>query len=320
MSDYNPLNPKVRFITIDASHAGQRIDNYLFRVLKGVPKTRVYRAIREGEVRVNKGRIKQDYRLKEEDQVRIPPLRMSEETKLDHPPTWQLEKLKQDIIYEDEELIIINKTAGMAVHGGSGVNFGVIETLRYLRPQTKFLELVHRLDRDTSGCLMIAKKRAALVELHHLLQTQGVEKVYLTLVKGRWQGGRQEIKLALQKNQLSSGERIVKVSDSGKPAVSIFEPVQFFPHATLMKVTLMTGRTHQIRVHAAHVHHPIAGDEKYGDKKFNQLMRTLGLKRLFLHAASLTFYLSDLKKMIAICSCLDKDLLNCLHVLASKTD
>lgn len=310
--------PHAQLITIDESHQGQRIDNFLLSYLKGVPKSRIYRSLRQGEVRVNKKRVKPDYRLNLHDQVRIPPIRMAEKTEITHPPAWQLRLLQQSILYEDDGLIIINKPAGIAVHGGSGINFGIIETLRYMRPEARFLELVHRLDRDTSGCLVIAKKRAILVTLHHLFNTHQIEKVYLTLVKGRWHGGKREIRLPLLKNQLQSGERMVRVSDKGKMAISLFEPVKFFKDATLIKVTLHTGRTHQIRVHAAHLHHPIAADEKYGDKKFNQQMRELGIKRLFLHASSLSFHLPDSKQTISVCACLDKDLLASLKNLEIK--
>lgn len=306
---------QVRMITIDDSHAGQRIDNFLISFLKGVPKSRIYRAIREGEVRVNKKRVKPDYRLALDDIVRIPPIRVAETTQLNQPPQWQQRLLSESFLYEDEGLIILNKPVGMAVHGGSGVNFGVIETLRKIRPQAKFLELVHRLDRDTSGCLMIAKKRSTLVELQELLRNHQIEKVYLTLVRGHWHGGKREIRLPLLKNQMQSGERMVHVSDKGKMAVSWFESVKQFRDTTLLKVTLQTGRTHQIRVHAAHLHHPIVGDEKYGDKKFNQQMRNQGLKRLFLHAASLTFHLPSSGQVIAVCACLDKDLIDGLQKL-----
>jgi 23S rRNA pseudouridine955/2504/2580 synthase len=297
----------VQITQITENHAGQRLDNFLIGHFKGVPKSRLYRALRDGEVRVNKRRAKPDYRLQLNDLVRLPPLRLPEAAELGKASLWQQRLIEQNILSETEGLLIINKPAGMAVHGGSGVNFGVIETLRQLRPKAKFLELVHRLDRDTSGCLMIAKKRSTLVQLHELLQTHQVEKVYLALVKGKWQGGMREINAPLLKNQLQSGERMVRVSEEGKEALSLFEPLQRFKSATLMKVTLKTGRTHQIRVHAAYAGHPLAGDEKYGDKEFNRHMRQLGLKRLFLHAASLTFSLPE-KEQIALCACLDKEL------------
>lgn len=303
-------------VTITDSHAGQRIDNFLITYLKGVPKSRIYRALRNGEVRVNKGRIKANYRLKLDDQVRIPPIRVAEKTEPGRPSEWQLQQMAQNIIHEDTGLIIVNKPAGMAVHGGSGISFGVIETLRFLRPQAKFLELVHRLDRDTSGCLMIAKKRSALTETQDLFRNHQIEKVYLALVAGKWEGGQRKIDAPLLKNVLESGERMVHVNHEGKEAVTIVQPLLKFKNATLLTVFLKTGRTHQIRVHLQHIGHPIAGDEKYGDKEFNKQIRQLGFKRLFLHAASLTFKLPSTAETIALCACLDKELLDCLKKLS----
>lgn len=300
---------KVKILTIDEVYAGQRIDNFLFRYLKGIPKSRIYRSLRQGEVRVNKKRVKPDYRIKENDEIRLPPLKAGEEKPPTIPPPWQLRLIEQSIIFEDEGLVIINKPVGVAVHGGSGINFGVIETLRVLRPKAKFLELVHRLDRDTSGCLMIAKKRGVLTELHELLRAHQVEKVYLALVKGHWRQ-LQRVGVPLLKYELKSGERMVRVSDKGKTAITEFQPMKHFAGATLMKVVLHTGRTHQIRVHAAHVKHPIAGDEKYGDKEFNKKIRQQGLKRLFLHAASLCFRLSSGE--VNVCANLDPNLIQCL--------
>jgi 23S rRNA pseudouridine955/2504/2580 synthase len=312
--DMKPIPQK---IIITEANAGQRIDNYLLAFLKGVPKSRIYRSLRQGEVRVNKHRIKPNYRLNLQDEVRIPPLRIEEAKTPGKPSNWQLQTLKENILYEDEGLLIINKPVGMAVHGGSGINFGVIETLRQLRPDARFLELIHRLDRDTSGCLMIAKKRSTLTKLHELLRTQQVEKVYLTLVCGVWRGEKRKVNLPLLKQQLISGERMVRVSEAGKPSFTIFQPIQRFKNATLVKATLGTGRTHQIRVHAAHIGHPIAGDEKYGDKNFNKQMRESGLKRLFLHAASISFQLPDSEQKIGVCACMEADLINFLRNLSS---
>jgi 23S rRNA pseudouridine955/2504/2580 synthase len=285
--------PKAQTITIDEGSDGQRIDNFLIRVLKGVPKTRIYRILRKGEVRVNKGRIKQTYRLKLGDMVRVPPVRVAEEDgaiKLGDEP---LQRLQQSIIFEDSRFLILNKPSGMAVHGGSGLSFGVIEGLRALRPEAPYLELAHRLDRETSGCLVIAKRRSAL-RGYQLQQVEGnVEKHYVTLVKGQWQGELRKIDVALMKNELRSGERVVRVNPEGKRAISIFSPIKRFKNATLMRVKLITGRTHQIRVHAQHSGHPIAGDPKYGDEPFNREMGALGLKRLFLHAESIRFTLPD---------------------------
>ncbi|MCW8827298.1 MAG: 23S rRNA pseudouridine(955/2504/2580) synthase RluC [Gammaproteobacteria bacterium] len=285
--------PKVQMITVDEGSDGQRIDNYLIKVLKGVPKTRIYRIIRKGEVRVNKGRIKQTYRLKLDDVVRIPPIRMTEAdgpVKVGQEP---LQRLQQSIIFEDSRFLILNKPSGMAVHGGSGLSYGVIEGLRALRPDAPYLELAHRLDRETSGCLVVAKRRSALRGFQMLQQEGGVDKHYVTLLKGEWQGKQRKIDLPLMKNELRSGERVVRVNPQGKQAISIFTPIQKFANATLMRVKLITGRTHQIRVHAQHSGHPIAGDPKYGDEPFNREMATMGLKRLFLHAESIHFTLPD---------------------------
>lgn len=286
-----------QFVEISAMQAGQRIDNYLLSRLKGVPRSLVYRIVRSGEVRVNKGRIKAGYRLQAGDTVRIPPLRLSEEGGTSQPGGQFLERIQSSVLYEDDELLILNKPAGIAVHGGSGVSHGVIEALRVLRPEAPFLELVHRLDRDTSGCLMIAKQRATLLNLHKLLREGGVTKHYLALVKGRWRGKGRIIDAALRKNLLESGERRVKVSEEGKEAQSVFEPVTLYKECSLMQIQLMQGRTHQIRVHAAHAGHPIAGDSKYGDPDFNRYMKGLGLKRMFLHARSVACQLSSGRKV-----------------------
>jgi len=284
---------EVREVEVGEEGAGQRIDNFLLKFLKGVPKSRIYRILRKGEVRVNRGRIKPEYRLKIGDRVRIPPIRMSEEKAPVIPGDRILRLLEQSIIYEDKGLLILNKPSGLAVHGGSGVSFGVIEGLRALRPDAPFLELAHRLDRDTSGCLVIAKKRSTLRAFHELLREGGMDKHYLALVKGRWQGGKRRIDVPLRKNTLKSGERVVKVSEDGKPSLSIFSPVSIYKDCTLMRVKLVTGRTHQVRVHAQHSGHPIAGDDKYGDAVFNRVMSERGLKRLFLHASELRFTLTD---------------------------
>ena len=278
----------VRLVAIDDAHAGQRIDNFLIGQLKGVPKTHVYRLVRKGEVRVNKGRCQPDYRLQMGDIVRIPPVRQRAEAK---PVTTgdvnRFAWLETRILFEDDAFLAIDKPTGLAAHGGSGISVGLIEALRELRPQARFLELVHRLDRETSGCLLIAKKRAALVRLHAMLREEGLDKRYLALVRGVWAGKARRIDVALEKNQLRSGERMVNVSEEGKAASSRFTPRQLYADASLMEIRLFTGRTHQARVHAAHVGHPIAGDGKYGDKAFNDALRVRGLRRLFLHASEL---------------------------------
>ncbi len=280
--------PAVQWVDIAAEQAGQRIDNFLLRTLKGVPKSRIYRLLRKGEVRVNKGRIRAEYRLRAGDRVRIPPVRVAE-VAATVPGSRVLQRLADAIIYEDERLLVLDKPSGMAVHGGSGLNYGIIEGLRALRPQAPYLELVHRLDRETSGCLMIAKKRSELRTLHELLRSGGVQKRYLLLAAGDWSRGPWQVDTALKKNQLSGGERIVRVDPDGKAALTRFRCLETYPGASLVEADLETGRTHQIRVHAAYAGHPLAGDEKYGDPAFNRRMGELGLKRLFLHAHYLAF-------------------------------
>ena len=308
--------PRAVLVDIDEARAGQRIDNFLLTQLKGVPKSHIYRILRKGEVRVNKGRIRANYRLQAGDCVRIPPLRQAEEKPRQNPQAWVLEAVAGSIIYEDPALLAMNKPSGIAVHGGSGVSYGVIEALRVLRPDAHYLELVHRLDRDTSGCLLIAKKRSVLRYLHELLRGDGMAKQYLALVQGQWRGGNKRVELSLQKNTLRSGERIVRVDEEGKQALSIFRPVEVYPAASLMEVVLKTGRTHQIRVHAAASGFPIAGDEKYGDATFNRVMRECGLKRLFLHARSLSFAAMNGEQQIVINAPLPQDLENVLQNLS----
>ena len=286
-------SPVVRLVSIDAGDEGQRLDNYLCRVLKGVPKTRIYRIIRKGEVRVNKKRIGADYRLKEGDSLRIPPVRVAESQGPVSLPSAVAKSLEQAVIYEDNSLIIINKPSGIAVHGGSGLSFGVIEALRQLRPDEKQLELVHRLDRDTSGCLMVAKKRSMLRYLHGQLQGDGVQKVYNALVTGRWPVRKQQVNAPLLKNTLRSGERIVRVHTDGKGSKTRYKVLRRLKESTLVEASPLTGRTHQIRVHCLHAGHAILGDEKYGSNEDNRQFKAVGLKRLFLHAASLEFRLPE---------------------------
>lgn len=301
-------------MTVGEDSGGQRIDNFLLKHLKGVPKSRIYRILRKGEVRVNKGRIKPEYRLKIGDIVRIPPIRVSDRPAPAAPGERIQTLLQQSVLYEDKALLILNKPSGLAVHGGSGVSFGVIEALRAMRPEAHFLELAHRLDRDTSGCLVIAKKRSALRAFQQLLREDGMEKVYLALVKGRWEGGKRGIDAPLRKNTLRSGERMVKVSEDGKPSLSIFTPETIYKDCSLMRVKLVTGRTHQVRVHAQHSGHPIAGDDKYGDADFNRQMAERGLKRLFLHARELRFTLPE-STTIHVEAPLDEQLQAILHKL-----
>ncbi|MGI2323384.1 MULTISPECIES: 23S rRNA pseudouridine(955/2504/2580) synthase RluC [unclassified Methylococcus] len=281
-----PQDPnRHRLIEIDAETAGQRIDNFLFSRLKGVPKSHVYRILRTGQVRINGGRSKAQQRLNEGDVVRIPPLRLAEAPEAGIPTPW----LENRILHEDEDLLVVNKPAGMAVHGGSGLRFGVIEGLRAAREDARFLELVHRLDRDTSGCLLIAKRRSALRQLHEQFRGEGVDKTYLALFSGVWARRRQVVDAPLLKNVLQSGERMVKISSEGKAAITEFRRLEPLSGATLVEARPVTGRTHQIRVHARSLGHPLAGDERYGDPSLNQDFRRRGLKRMFLHAATLAF-------------------------------
>ncbi len=289
MSDKNSApNTAVQWLEIDSDLEGQRIDNFLRTRLKGAPKTLIYRILRKGEVRVNKKRIKPDYRLQGGDLVRVPPLRLSDEKT---PPTVSagfLQVIEQSILFEDADLMIINKPSGLAVHGGSGIKLGLIETVRQMRPDAKFLELVHRLDRDTSGCVMVAKKRSALRFLHEALRSKKITKIYNALVDGKWSARKTKVDSPLQKNELQSGERIVKAHPMGKESLTEFKVLQRFGSvATLVEARPITGRTHQIRVHAQFAGHPIIGDEKYGTDDANKEMKALGIKRLFLHAAEL---------------------------------
>lgn len=284
---------------ITENQAGQRIDNFLIKELKGVPKSHIYRILRTGQVRVNKKRVKPDYRLKADDQVRIPPIRTATKSTTKKPSATFIDLLRSHIIYEDENLLIINKPAGIAAHGGTGINFGVIEILREIYP---YLELVHRLDRETSGCMILAKKRSILTELHALLRDNQIKKTYIALVRGRWPNGKRIVEAPLVKNS------IVRVDENGKPAKTEFRPKQKVANATLIEAIPYTGRMHQIRVHAAYINHPIAGDDKYGDREFNKAMRKKGIKRLFLHAYALEFRLPSTKKTIKVTAELDEKL------------
>ena len=288
MTEGGGTSTGVQLVTVDEANDGQRLDNFLISRLKGVPRTWLYRVLRKGEVRVNKGRSKPAYRLRAGDVVRIPPLRVA--VREPSTVTKNLEQLvEKSICYEDDLMLVINKPSGMAVHGGSGVSHGAIEALRSARPEAPYLELVHRLDRDTSGCLMVAKRRSALIRLQELQRHGGIEKRYLALLAGRIRKGAWRVDAPLKKNTLSGGERVVRVDPEGKVAATRFEVVRRFPEATLVEATLETGRTHQIRVHAAANGTPILGDPKYGDQTLNRRFRELGLRRLFLHAVSLRF-------------------------------
>ena len=266
----------------------QRVDNYLTRLLKGVPKSHVYRILRSGEVRVNSGRVGPEHRLKIGDRLRLPPVQVARREQSANPAGPVQPRFEGRILHEDDALLVIDKAAGMAVHGGSGVSVGVIEQMRRERPDARFLELVHRLDRDTSGVLVLAKKRSALTELHRQLREGGAKKFYTTLVQGRWTDARRSVKLALHKYVLGSGERRVRVQDDGQASHTIFRLKHAWTEFSLLEAELKTGRTHQIRVHLAHLGHPIAGDDKYGDFELNKALGRRGLKRMFLHARQLT--------------------------------
>ena len=279
---------RVQYLEINADQAGQRIDNFLLSRLKGVPKSRVYRLLRKGEVRVNKGRIRPEYRLIEDDVVRVPPIRVSKQSPAS--PGRSLRGiLAESILLETEEFLVINKPFGLAVHGGSGINLGVIESLRAMREPHAYLELAHRLDRDTSGCLLIAKSRRVLKHLQDQMRQRSMDKRYITLVSGRWAKERREVNAPLLKQTVASGERIVRANSEGKPSLTRFKLLKHYANASLLEVKLETGRTHQIRVHCQLVGHPLAGDPKYGNESFNETLRHIGLKRLFLHAAELAF-------------------------------
>jgi 23S rRNA pseudouridine955/2504/2580 synthase len=284
MAANQPQSQKVQFIEISSDQAGQRIDNFLINLEKGVPKSRIYRALRKGEVRVNKGRIKQTYKIQSGDVIRVPPLRISAKEAPAHVSESLRQQLTQSIIFEDDAMLVLNKPSGLAVHAGSQIQQGVIEALRVVRQDLPFLELVHRLDRDTSGCLLLAKSRDSLLNLQQQLLSDAIDKRYLTLLMGEMTATEQLVEQPLQKNTVSSGERMVRVDNEGKSAKTLFIQRQTLGIAQLTEVKLFTGRTHQIRVHAAWSNHPVAGDDKYGNREFNKLMKTFGLKRLFLHA------------------------------------
>jgi 23S rRNA pseudouridine955/2504/2580 synthase len=287
---------KVRKVAITANESGQRLDNFLLKILSGVPRSAVYRIIRSGEVRVNSGRCKPDRRLQEGDEVRVPPVRRPDETAPVRPPDDVLNRLRQAVIFEDENYLALNKPAGLASHGGSGIMFGVIEAARAwgvgaahgreFVPKYPYLELCHRLDRDTSGVLLLAKSRPALLRAQAALREGKAQKRYRALLCGAWEGGSRDVDSALLKNRLSSGERFVLVDEQGKPSRSRFTPVSRFADATLCEVDIFSGRMHQIRVHAADIGHPVAGDRKYGQADDKRPLRQLGLKRTFLHAFS----------------------------------
>ena len=284
----------VNWLTVGDDSAGQRVDNFLTKVLKGVPKSHIYRILRSGEVRVNKGRVGPDARLVVGDVVRVPPVKTSAPAKKAGVAAPRRAGSKVPILFEDDALIVVDKPSGLAVHGGSGIATGLIEQMRAARPEARFLELVHRLDRDTSGVMLVAKKRAALVALHEQLREGGFDKRYLVLVRGRWRDEKRRVKLALHKFATKEGERRVRVEDEGgQESETIFRRrATWFdrdPPLALLEAELKTGRTHQIRVHLTHLGFPLAGDDKYGDFAWNKTLAKEGLKRMFLHAHRLAF-------------------------------
>ncbi|WP_367988582.1 23S rRNA pseudouridine(955/2504/2580) synthase RluC [Vibrio sp. NTOU-M3] len=284
----NEIRTKVQFVDIDDDMAGQRIDNFLRNQLKSIPKSMVYRILRKGEVRVNKKRVKAEYKLQAGDLVRIPPVTIEEKPNEAAPSTKlnKVAELENMIIFEDDHMLILNKPSGTAVHGGSGLKFGAIEALRALRPQARFLELVHRIDRDTSGILLVAKKRSALRHLQAQFREKTVKKFYFALVMGQWKNSCKVVNAPLLKNEVNS---IVRVNPNGKPSETRFKILEKFSDATLVQASPITGRTHQIRVHTQYAGHPIAWDDRYGDRRFDAYTKQFGLDRLFLHAANIKF-------------------------------
>jgi len=308
LSDNTTRHP-VRLLTIDSGNSGQRIDNFLMTALKGVPKSLVYRLLRTGQVRVNKGRIKQTYRLQLNDIVRVPPVSVPAEGELEAPSKGLCNAIRESIIYEDDNLIIIDKPSGIAVHGGSGIPNGVIEIMRTIRPEEKDIELVHRLDRQTSGCLLLAKNRPVLLELHELLRENLIDKRYFALVQGYWKEDESIVDFPLLKDRAESGIRTVRVSKDGQASTTQFSVKRHFTHQmTLVEAKPLTGRMHQIRVHAAHSGHPILGDESYGKRTLNRELKKQGLKRLFLHAHTLNFMLPSTMKKISVSAPLSPEL------------
>jgi 23S rRNA pseudouridine955/2504/2580 synthase len=305
----------VRQVEIGPERDGQRIDNALVTLLKGVPKSMIYRLLRTGQVRVNGKRAKPDTRLAQGDTLRIPPVRVAERPAEQGAPQAALAAVAEAVIFEDKHFLVIDKPAGMASHGGSGVSFGAIELLRQARPKDH-LELVHRLDRDTSGVLVFARTRAGLTGLQAAIRAGEVTKQYLCLMVGRPNKAKFDVNAPLKKSVLQGGERMVRVAEDGKPSLTFFREMEQYPGARLMQATLGTGRTHQIRVHAAHVGHPLAGDPKYGDKEANKRFRELGLNRLFLHASNLSFELDG--RSYGFSAPLPDDLKDVLDRLAAK--
>lgn len=295
--------PQVTWLEVGEDGDAQRVDNFLMRRLKGVPKSHVYRVLRSGEVRVNSGRVKPEHRLRAGDRVRVPPVRVAAKK-----PAAAARPFAFPIVHEDASLLVVDKPSGVAVHGGSGVSHGVIEALRAARPEAKMLELAHRLDLDTSGLLVIAKKRSALVELHRMLRDGEVKKIYVAAVKGRWEGGPRELRESLHKYVNARGERRVSVHEEGQSAETRVRPLKVGERFSLLELRLMTGRTHQIRVHLAHAGHPVLGDDKYGDFELNRALARQGVKRLLLHAQRLSFQHPAEPRRVALAAPLPADM------------
>lgn len=314
----NTIKTPVKYVRISSEFAGQRIDNFLIARLKSVPKSKIYNILRKGEVRINKKRTQPSYHLQVGDEVRLPPLSLAKQGKIAAPALTTCELLRKRILYEDDAVMVINKPAGMSVHAGSTVRIGVIEAIRYLYPKLKHIELAHRLDSDTSGCLILAKKKSILRELHGLLREGHIKKTYWALTKGQWSQNEYRVALPLTKYFNPGGKHMVKVEESGKASLTVFAPRQRLKDATLVEAKLYTGRTHQIRVHASYVGHPIAGDDRYGDKSFNKRARSLGLKRMFLHAHSIDFVLPSLNRHIKVEANLDPELEKSLQAFAKS--
>ncbi|WP_440903995.1 23S rRNA pseudouridine(955/2504/2580) synthase RluC [Catenovulum sp. SX2] len=310
----------VSYFDIDTDNSGQRIDNWLKRELKGVPTSLIYRILRKGEVRVNKKRVKPEYKLQAGDVLRLPPIRVEEKKDNEVMVGDKLKNLvERSILFEDKYLIVLNKPSGLAVHGGSGLNYGAIEAMRQIRPELKQLELVHRLDRDTSGCLVFAKKRSVLRALHEQLRTKQVDKRYWALVSGAWPAKLRVVEKPLFKNTLASGERVVRVdAKQGKPSETRFRVLNKYKGATLVEAFPVTGRTHQIRVHAAASGYPIALDDKYGEAEFDKKMKAVGINRLFLHAASISFIHPKEQTTIRVEAPLEANLAQALERLPSE--
>ncbi|MBI4356689.1 MAG: RluA family pseudouridine synthase [Gammaproteobacteria bacterium] len=307
-----PTKTPVSILSVAPSFYNQRLDNFLKSRLKGLPKSALYRLIRTGQVRVNKKRVKPSYHLAEGDEVRLPPLSLPEPSTIPEIPPRVLQLFQASILHKDENILVINKPSGFAVQGGSGLAYSIIDIIRKMISENTSLELVHRLDKDSSGCLLFACKRSVLKYLHEQFVHGTVQKIYLALLKGHCSFKHKNVELPLFKSQLVSGERMVCVKKEGKMAHTTFTPINVYKETTLVEVRPHTGRTHQIRVHAQAIGHAIAGDEKYGDKKFNQHMRQYGLARLFLHAHQIAFKLPDKKKVMNITAPLPEELKKCL--------